>query len=78
MHGKDIPLDVVREIVSRVQHTRVVDYSPRDGVTCPVCGGRLRWGKMGVTHSLPWSGRVRERYHRCTLCGAQFKSVEEG
>lgn len=74
--GKSIPLEVVREIVARVQEARVVDYSPREGVICPVCGGRLRVGRLGVTKSMPWCGSVRERYHSCPLCGARFKSVE--
>ncbi|NJB66453.1 C4-type Zn-finger protein [Desulfobaculum xiamenense] len=73
-----IPIDVVREIVRRVQHAAVADFSPRTGVVCPVCGGRLTPGRLGVTKSLPWCGRVRERYHRCGHCGARFKSVEEG
>jgi len=76
MPAKDIPVDVIREIVSRALYPAVVDYSPRDGVTCPVCRGQLPPSRMGIYSSQGWSGSVKERYHRCTICGARFKSVE--
>lgn len=49
-----------------------VDYSPRDGGVCPLCGKK----KCHICRTLPWEGEYRFRYHRCA-CGFRFKSVEE-
>jgi len=38
-----------------------VDYSPRYGAVCPLCGTP----RARVTGSLPWDGNIKVRYHRC-------------
>jgi hypothetical protein len=37
-----------------------VDYSPKDGAVCPMCGKRCP-----VVSSPKWSGDIKIRYHRC-------------
>lgn len=56
-----------------------VDFSPRTGATCPVCGRK----KLRVVRTMPWDGAVLIRYHRCTnpvcvLCrlGQNVKSIQ--
>jgi C4-type Zn-finger protein len=71
----DIPLEVLREVIDLSQNTPGVDYSPRDGVKCPACGGQLKKDK-GIFRTRPWEGSCRERYHKCPVCGLRFKSVE--
>jgi|JTFO01.1.fsa_nt_gb hypothetical protein len=70
-----IPLDVLRKIIALAQDTPGVDYCPRDGVTCPACGNQLSKTK-GIYVTKPWTGDVRERYHKCPHCGLLFKSIE--
>jgi len=72
----EIPVDVVKEVVRRLQENGAVDFSHRDGVRCPACTSQLAPGAMGVTRAMGWDGTVRERYHKCPKCGARFKSVE--
>lgn len=69
----DIPVDVLRRLVREVTEAKSVDWSARDGAVCPVCGTR----RCRVTSTTAWSGKVRERYHRCQCCTHRFKSVEE-
>jgi rubredoxin len=77
-HSEDLGLapQTLRRVVSAVMHAEVVDYSPKDGVRCPVCGVRLTGGRMGVRRTSAWCGCLRERYHTCPVCGMRFKSVE--
>lgn len=58
-----------------------VDYSPREGATCPLCGTP----RLPVVCTKAWVGTTRIRYHRCgnPQCllhslGKQIKSVEVG
>jgi len=37
-----------------------VDYRPRTGALCPCCGKPAK-----ITHTRPWDGETRIRYHRC-------------
>lgn len=74
--GKPLSLAVVRQVVARIEAAGAVDFCPRDGVTCPICGSSLTPGGLGVVRVMAWSGACRERYHRCPKCGAKFKSVE--
>tara|TARA_Y100001954_G_scaffold119941_1_gene129134 strand:- start:6157 stop:6390 length:234 start_codon:yes stop_codon:yes gene_type:complete len=55
-----------------------IEYSPKNGATCPMCGKRCP-----VVSSPKWSGNLKVRYHRCTnracvLCQveASVKSVQ--
>ncbi|MBU4526574.1 MAG: transcriptional regulator [Desulfomicrobium sp.] len=70
-----------RELVRVVDLARAgVIFSPRNGAVCPGCGAtRLRAYK-----TMPWSGSVRIRYHKCgnpecILCaiGEGIKSLQE-
>ncbi len=73
----EVPLETIRHIVRVLQDSGAVDYSPRDGVTCPVCCSTRRPGEnMGVTRSHGWTGNSRVRNHKCQVCGARFQSVE--
>lgn len=78
-HGEYLGLapQTLRRVVQVVMHAEVVDYSPRDGVKCPVCGARLTGGRMGVRKTRAWYRNMRERYHTCPVCGMKFKSVQE-
>lgn len=56
-----------------------VDYSPRLGAVCPVCGTE----HLPVYKTMPWSGNARVRYHKCpnSACllgrlGRSVKSIE--
>lgn len=69
------------ELVRAVDRARGgVTYAPKDGAVCPGCGAtRLRAYK-----TMPWSGSVRIRYHKCgnpecVLCaiGEGIKSLQE-
>lgn len=70
--AKRLSEEDLRKLVKRIQDGSGVDYSRRDGAICPVCGAT----KCRVTNTSPWSGEVRERFHRCRTCGLRFKSVE--
>lgn len=72
----DIPENTLRTIVQTVLASNAVDYSPVQGVTCPLCGARLTNGNMGVRKTRAWDHGCRERYHTCSVCGMRFKSVE--
>lgn len=48
-----------------------VDYSPRDGATCPFCGARLP-----VRDTKPWDGGCRIRYHRCSRARCYLAQLE--
>ncbi len=37
-----------------------VDYSPKHGALCPMCGEKAR-----IYSTKPWDGPVRVRFHRC-------------
>ena len=67
-----ITRDELRELVEEIQGSRTVDYSPRLGGVCPICKAK----RCRVTNTSPWTGSVRERFHRCRSCGMRFKSVE--
>jgi len=38
-----------------------VDYSPRFGAVCPVCGK----AKIPIVTSRPWRDNLKTRYHKC-------------
>jgi len=67
-----IPKEDLRRLVEEIQGAGAVDYSPRYGAICPVCGAE----RCRVTRTDPWFGSCRERFHRCKACGLRFKSVE--
>lgn len=57
-----------------------VDYLPRLGGVCPLCGE----ARMRVVTTRPWEGGARVRYHRCrnadcplSRAGVQVKSIEQ-
>jgi len=57
-----------------------VDYSPRLGAVCPVCGR----AKMRVYHTWPWRKSVRVRDHKCdnpecfaSILGLTVKSTQK-
>ncbi|MEG6505876.1 transcriptional regulator [Nitratidesulfovibrio sp. 1201_IL3209] len=71
--------EVVTVAMARAQDA--VDYIPRTGATCPVCGAQ----RLRVVCTKPWIGNVRVRFHRCTnpACvmgklGLSIKSVQDG
>ena len=37
-----------------------VEYNVKAGSRCPFCGERVK-----VTHTMPWLGNSRKRYHKC-------------
>lgn len=56
-----------------------VTYTARLKASCPACGHQLQ-----TTRTMPWSGRFRTRYHKCTntdcmlsMLGQSIKSIEE-
>lgn len=67
-----IPQEQLRELVEEIQNRPTVDYSPRLGGVCPICGAE----RCRVTTTGNWIGTVRERFHKCRGCGLRFKSVE--
>ncbi len=55
-----------------------VDYSSRNGASCPWCGKRTK-----IYKTMPWEDDIRIRYHlcvngRCALksLGSSIKSIE--
>lgn len=70
--AEQIPEEQLRELVEEIQNSPTVDYSARRGGVCPICGKV----KCRVTNTAPWCGSVRERFHKCLVCGLRFKSVE--
>lgn len=70
--AKRLPEEELRQLVKVIQDGGGVDYSPKRGGVCPVCETE----KCRVTNTSPWTGSVRERFHRCRVCGLRFKSVE--
>jgi len=53
------PIEIKLALSIREAETGV-DYHAKGGARCPWCGERLR-----VTHTLPWDGNLRLRYHKC-------------
>jgi hypothetical protein len=76
IHYPGISPEILKKIVTTVLTSNAVDYSPVDGVRCPVCGAHLKGGRMGVRKTKAWHHGCRERYHTCSVCGMRFKSVE--
>jgi len=76
--GMKQDIEALRKIVQVVLNPGPVTYSPVTGVQCRVCKAELHGREMGVYCTRPWSRGSRERYHKCPICGAKFKSVEEG
>lgn len=74
--GQVVQIEILKEAVRRVQGSGPVDFSYREGVSCPVCEHHLKPNLMYVIRTMPWTGKCRERYHRCPKCGMRFKSVE--
>lgn len=71
--AEQLPISVLRQVIQDVQTKTIVDWSPKRGAVCPICGQvRCR-----VSSTLSWCGTVRERYHRCQRCGHTFKSLED-
>lgn len=70
-----------REIALVITTARAgVVYSVKVGAVCPCCGAE----RLPVSRTMPWSGSVRIRYHRCQnpeclLCaiGEGIKSLQE-
>ena len=70
-----------KEVVRVVAKAREgVVFSVRHGAVCPCCGAE----NLPVNRTMPWSGAVRIRYHKCTnmdclLCaiGEGIKSLQE-
>lgn len=51
-----------------------VVWSQQYGAACPACG---RDGRSHLNQkTLPWSGGMRLRYHKCAECGCNFSSLE--
>lgn len=75
--GMKQDIEALRKIVQVVLNPGPVTYSPVTGVRCRVCKAELRGREMGVYCTRAWSRGSRERYHKCPICGAKFKSVEE-
>lgn len=51
---------VARIVVARDEAAAGVDYSPRAGALCPLCGEKSR-----IYSTLAWEDNTRIRYHRC-------------
>jgi hypothetical protein len=49
-----------------------VDYRPRTGALCPSCGKPAK-----ITHTRPWDGETRIRYHRCQTPGCILASINQ-
>lgn len=70
-----------KEVVLVVAKAREgVTYTAKHGAVCPCCGAE----RLPVNRTMPWSGAVRIRYHRCVnpaclLCaiGEGIKSLQE-
>ncbi|UIJ38542.1 hypothetical protein LWC08_02945 [Desulfobaculum bizertense] len=69
-----IPVEVLRTLVTEIQTSTAVDWDPRRGGCCPLCGAQ----RCRVMSTRPWNGSVRLRWHRCPRCGHRFKSVQQG
>lgn len=68
----EYPVETIKAILSESKEKTAVDWSPKNGGVCPLCGQK----KCHVRSVGRWSGSVRERYHRCPRCLHSFKSVE--
>jgi hypothetical protein len=51
---------MARVIAARDDAAKGVDYSPRAGALCPLCGERSK-----IYSTMPWEDNTRIRYHRC-------------
>ncbi len=49
-----------------------VNYNTKNGAECPACGQRLR-----VTHTMPWLGNSRKRYHKCKNPSCIMFTIDE-
>jgi len=67
-----MPIDVLRKLVKEISDAKAVDWNPEFGGVCPVCGEK----RCRVTSSIPWTGKIRERYHKCRSCSHRFKSIQ--
>lgn len=72
-----VELDVVADISDTARSG--VDYSPKDGATCPLC----KTIRIPVSGSLPWDGDYKVRYHKCnnkkcpiSVLGVTVKSIQ--
>ena len=68
----EISPELLRQLVEEIQDAPGVDFSAKEGGICPLCGT----AKCRVSTSGPWTGSVRERFHKCRNCGLRFKSVQ--
>ena len=64
----------VMEVLRMVEQARCgVTYSNKDGAVCPACGAvRLKAYK-----TMPWSGGLRIRYHKCTNADCVLAAMNE-
>ena len=62
----------IKAVIALCQSQTGVDYTRKYGAICPLCGTPRAW----VRRTMPWNGKIRERYHKCRKCGFNFKSVE--
>ncbi len=69
---KNYPIETIKAILTESKEKTAVDYSPKNGGVCPLCGQK----KCSIKNVGKWSGSVRERYHSCFQCNHSFKSVE--
>lgn len=64
-----------RAVVAAIAKAREgVEYSPKNGAVCPVCGAT----KLPVQRTMSWSGNVRIRYHRCVNPACVLCELGEG
>ena len=65
-------VETIKEVLAESRDNSAVDFSPKNGGICPLCGQK----KCSIRCVGKWSGSVRERYHICRSCSHSFKSVE--
>jgi len=51
---------MAKVVAARDEAAAGVDYSPRAGAACPLCGTKAR-----IYSTMPWEDNTRIRYHRC-------------
>lgn len=70
-------MTVVRSVKAKADQS--VDFSPKDGATCPECGKK----HLAVITSRRWEDGLKVRYHKCdnekcllANMGTSIKSVQ--
>lgn len=62
---------MLKVIAARDEAAKGVDFSPRAGALCPLCGEKSK-----IYSTLPWEDNTRIRYHRCENGSCPMSSLK--